>query len=399
MISNINSQATSQSTSSERKIGFYSDNKAGPTLVAFGGMHGNEPSGVLALKKVFQELNEHQPNFEGKFFGIACNLGALSLNKRFINADLNRIWTSENLKEISDQSNANLSSPEQFEQFEIYHLIQDILAEASGPLFFIDLHTTSSESQPFISINDTLRNRELGLRYPLPIILGVEEHLGGTILNYINDLGHIAIGFEGGQHDAPSSIENHEAFIWTTLINIGCLSRFGIPNGHIYEERLAKTTTDGQKIFEVRHKYTIGPDEQFVMKPHYVNFQSIKKNELLASNEAGNIHAAEKGKIFMPLYQGQGDEGYFIIRKIRWFWLKVSVVLRKTSFHKILPYLPGINRHQGLHHALEVNKRIARWYVTEIFHLLGFRKTELKDKHILFIKRKYDFKGPDVKKS
>ena len=129
----------------------------------------------------------------------------------------------------------------------------------------------------FISINDTLRNREEALKYPLPIILGVEEHLEGTILNYINHLGHISVGFEAGQHDAPSSIENQEAFIWTTLINIGCISEYDILDGHIYTERLAKTTTEGKKIFEVRYKYTINDNEEFTMKPHYVNFQNVKK--------------------------------------------------------------------------------------------------------------------------
>ena len=396
MITPINVQTISETKQLERVFGTYASNNPGPTLIAFGGMHGNEPSGVVALRKVFQEIHSYQPNFNGKFFGIACNLGALSAKKRYIKSDLNRIWTPENINKVSDRSNSNLSHPEQYEQFEIYHTVHDIIKETTGPLYFIDLHTTSAESQPFISINDTLRNRELALKYPLPIILGVEEHLEGTILNYINHLGHISIGFEAGQHDAPSSIENQEAFIWTTLINIGCISEYDILDGHIYPERLAKTTTEGKKIFEVRFKYTIGEKEEFTMKPHYVNFQFIKKNELLASNQNQNIYASEKGRIFMPLYQKQGDDGYFIIRRIKWSWLKISVILRKSSIHKILPYLPGIRKHQGLDHALEVDRKIARWYVVEIFHLLGFRRKIMKNSHILFIKRKYDFKGPGL---
>lgn len=396
MITPIKLPDISETTELERILGTYDGSKPGPTLIAFGGMHGNEPSGVIALRKVFQEIQSYQPNFNGKFVGIACNLGALSVKKRFIKSDLNRIWTPENISKVSDRSNSNLSHPEQFEQFEIYHIVHDIIKDALGPLYFIDLHTTSAESQPFISINDTLRNRQLALKYPLPIILGVEEHLEGTILNYINHLGHISVGFEAGQHDAQSSIENQEAFIWSTLINIGCISEYDILDGHVYPERLAKTTTEGKRIFEVRLKYTIGEDEEFTMKPHYVNFQAIKKNELLASNQSQNIYASEKGRIFMPLYQKQGDEGYFIIRKIKWIWLKISVILRKSSIHKFLAYLPGIKKYQGEDHVLEVNRSIARWYVIEIFHLLGFRRKIEKDRHILFIKRKYDFKGPDL---
>ena len=396
MITSTKLENISETIQLERILGTYTGNKPGPNLIAFGGMHGNEPSGVIALRKVFQEIHSYQPNFNGKFFGIACNLGALSAKKRFIKSDLNRIWTPENIRKVSDRSNSNLSHPEQYEQFEIYHAVQDIIKEASGPLYFIDLHTTSAESQPFISINDTLRNREEALKYPLPIILGVEEHLEGTILNYINHLGHISVGFEAGQHDAPSSIENQEAFIWTTLINIGCISEYDILDGHVYPERLAKTTTEGKKIFEVRYKYTISEGEEFTMKPHYVNFQSVRKNELLASNQHENIYALEKGKVFMPLYQKQGDDGFFIIKRIKWCWLQISTVLRKGSIHKILPYLPGIRKHNDLDYALEVNRKIARWYVIEIFHLLGFRRKILKKGHIIFIKRKHDFKGPEL---
>ena len=40
----------------ERIIGHISGKETGPTLVFFGGIHGNEPSGVEALDHVFAQL-------------------------------------------------------------------------------------------------------------------------------------------------------------------------------------------------------------------------------------------------------------------------------------------------------------------------------------------------------
>ena len=40
----------------ERIIGQISGKEKGPTVVLFGGIHGNEPSGVEALEQVFRQL-------------------------------------------------------------------------------------------------------------------------------------------------------------------------------------------------------------------------------------------------------------------------------------------------------------------------------------------------------
>src|SRR5690606_5346604 len=76
----------------KREIGRYDQNKSGVTVIAIGGMHGNEPAGVTALEKVFEYLHEHQPRFNGRLVGFAGNLKALELGERFIDRDLNRMW-------------------------------------------------------------------------------------------------------------------------------------------------------------------------------------------------------------------------------------------------------------------------------------------------------------------
>lgn len=48
--------------------------------------------------------------------------------------------------------------------------------------------------------------------------------------------------------------------------------------------------------------------------------------------------------------------------------------LRHLQLERLLPVLPGVHRHPDQATTLVVNPRIARWFVLEIFHLLGFRK-------------------------
>lgn len=377
----------------DRILGVYTKSVPGPTLICIAGMHGNEPAGILAFQRVFNRLNKTGAFISGRLVGLSGNIKALELGQRFIQKDLNREWSTKNILAIKNDHDKRTYVEAQ-QQRSLYHEIRHFLAERSGPAFFIDLHTTSSESQPYISINDTLRNREMAQQYPLPIVLGLEEHLEGTALSYINELGHIALGFEGGQHDDPAAISNLESVIWLTLLFSGQLSREQLPDLDRHYRLLAKNMLEKRKVFEIRHRHGIDSKDNFSMNEGYINFQHIHKGEVIATDKTGDIKAPETGRIFMPLYQAQGNDGYFIIRQIKWFWLKVSAFLRKTRFHRVLHLLPGVHKYEGLNYTLVVNTRIAMWYVREFFHLMGFRRKRIEGKYTIFLKREFDVREP-----
>ncbi len=97
------------------------------------------------------------------------------------------------------------------------------------------------------------------------------------------------------------------------------------------------------------------------------------------------IRAPKGGRIFMPLYQNEGDDGFLIIREVSPFWLKLSGYLRKSFFHGLLKYLPGVK--PVSEHSFEVNLNVARFLVKDIFHLLGYRVTQ-KDENTLICYRR-----------
>ena len=65
--------------------------------------------------------------------------------------------------------------------------------------------------------------------------------------------------------------------------------------------------------FTLVERYKIDADEEFKMEEGF-NFEKIYKGEVLATNQYGDIMFAVNGNIFMPLYQNQGKDGFFIIQ-------------------------------------------------------------------------------------
>ena len=79
-----------------RIIDRYEGKEPGPLLICIGGMHGNEPAGILAIQEVFRLLDIEDAcnpefSYRGSFIGIRGNLRAIQNEQRFIDRDLNRM--------------------------------------------------------------------------------------------------------------------------------------------------------------------------------------------------------------------------------------------------------------------------------------------------------------------
>ncbi|NNC70191.1 MAG: aspartoacylase, partial [Flavobacteriaceae bacterium] len=313
---------------------------------------------------------------------IAGNLNALKKNIRFEKSDLNRLWTQERILNINEAKD----NPERKEQLELHEVIKGLLYENKGPFYFIDLHTTSAESDPFITISDSLNNRKFASRFSLPVILGIEEYLEGPLLTFINEFGHISLGFEAGQHEGVESINNCIEFIWKTLVFSGCVDRDQIKD-YISLTNKIKQESKSKKFYEVNYRYYLQDNDDFMMANNFKNFDHIKKGEILAINNHTEIKAPISGQIFMPLYQKQGKDGFFIINKISKVWIVLSKALRKLKLQQALSLLPGIKQDPSNKYTLIVNPKTAQFLTTEIFHLFGYRKKISKKNKLLFIRR------------
>ncbi|MCR9017398.1 succinylglutamate desuccinylase/aspartoacylase family protein [Aquiflexum gelatinilyticum] len=358
--------------------------KSGPTVLFFAGVHGNEPAGVMALKEVFEDLSKKENTLRGTVYGLIGNQKALAKGKRYVDMDLNRLWTKANIKMVS---NKKVLLEEEKELLELLDLLREIIKTEKGPFYFIDYHTTSSKTLPFITINDSMINRKFARQFPVPIVLGIEEFLEGPLLSYINQLGYVAVGFESGQHTDPAAITNSVAFTYMTLAASGVIGKMDVEDFGHYPHQLEKAATSVRDIFEVVHLHRITGVDVFKMLPGFESFQKINKGTHLATNNYLPVYSGYDGRLFMPLYQNQGSDGFFIIRKIPEFALMLSALLRKIKIDNLFTLLPGVKWEHKDKEILRVNLNIAKFMTKPLFHLLGYRVRQLDGQYLRLYNR------------
>ncbi|WP_299441174.1 succinylglutamate desuccinylase/aspartoacylase family protein [uncultured Aquimarina sp.] len=391
----IYSKALDQSIDIERLIGYHKGNQPGPTLIFFGGIHGNEPAGVFALKKVFENLEVLKIPMSGNMYGISGNLWALKNGVRYKKEDLNRLWTNDNIKDLYTNK-PHPDNEDSIQQLDIYNTLKNILDVEKGPFYFFDLHTTSSQTIPFLTVNDSMLNRRFTMQYPIRMILGIEEYLDGPLLSYINEHGYVSFGFEAGQHDDPNSVKNHISFTYLSMVFAGCIHKNDVDFDKHYEF-LNSTLKKSHKTYEIFYLHKIRKGERFSMKTGFINFQKINKGQSLAISDGKSVIAKSKGRVFMPLYQDKGDDGFFIIKKTPYFFMYLSTILRKIRFDHILPTLPGIHWISDKKDSLIVNLKVARFFTKQFFHLLGYRSKEIDKTHLIIKNRETASRKEDYK--
>lgn len=383
----------------ERRLEAPGADPEGPTLVCAAAIHGDEPAGLLAVQRVLRTLEERRPPLRGRFYGLVGNRSALGKELRYVSEDLNRIWMRDRVQALEEVlstgegADRNGLRHEALEQWELLRELHEILDDSREEVYFLDLHTSSAQGEPFLCIGDTLRNRGFALRFQVPVILGLEECIDGALLEYVNNLGVVTMGVEAGQHRVGASVQHHEAVIWLALVHSGVLAPDNVPDLEACRERLRAAANGLPRVMEVRHRHPIEREDDFRMEPGFRNFELVEAGELLAHDRQGPVRADESGRILLPLYQGLGSDGFFLTREVRPFWLKVSALARRLRLDALLHWLPGVQRTDDPG-TLRIDPRVARWYAIEIFHLLGYRKHRSVDGNWVVSRRAYDRHSP-----
>ena len=366
-----------------RIIGHRTGEGAGRTLVLVAALHGNEPAGLHALRRVFERLPADSA-LRGEVLAVIGNVPALDHGVRYVDSDMNREWWPEAVEgPVPGQERV-----EDRERRALLDTIEPALRRARGAPIVVDLHTTSGDTPPFLTLGDTLRNRRFAEHFPLPMVLGLEEQLAATFLEYINNRGCITMGCEGGRHDAPEAVDHLEAATWIALTAAGVLDPDRVP-GPDPVERLRHAARGAPSAVEIRYRHEVPRGRTFIMAPGFRSFQTVQAGQRLGEWGDGRpVVAPESGRVLMPLYQPQGDDAFFLTRDVRHLWLTLSTLLRRLGFDRVAPLLPGVRRHPYIAGAVIVDRRVARWYTVEVFHLLGFRR-EVEQGHSLILSRRH----------
>lgn len=300
----------------QRVIGKIEGAHSGPTVVAIGGLHGNEPSGVSALQQVTANLKPKRELFNGNFLAVRGNIEALNRGVRYIDEDMNRIWFPSIIEKIKRTSRDALKSNERKEIKDLLDLLEGYIPEEpSHPVIFADLHSFSAEGNMFAITARKEAHINLFAKLHVPLIFGIEKTLRGAALSYYQDKGYVTFALEGGQHTNDVTVQNSTAAMLAMLDEIGCLDTSSLPAFEQHSDYLAHENKRLPGQVELVYQHMIEPGDNFQMREGFRNFQTVEAGDWLATDRDGKIRAQCGGYLLMPLYQDQGNDGFFIARE------------------------------------------------------------------------------------
>lgn len=184
----------------------YDTHIKGPNVLIFAGVHGNEISGINACKNIMDDAKSGKFVLKkGKLVIVFANLDAIKLNVRFKDINMNRVFDGIDL-------NQNLSELTRLRDLKKLFLNVD---------YFLDLHSTSSDTEPFILCDesDNFFAQKLNAKF---ILNGVEKFkmFNGISNFFAKKNGSVAITYEAGQHLDNDSFMNALNCIYSLLSEI-----------------------------------------------------------------------------------------------------------------------------------------------------------------------------------
>jgi predicted deacylase len=356
-----------------REIGRVRGAEGGPTLVVVAGIHGNEPAGIEAARRVFARMERGDVPLRGELVVLAGNVAALREGIRYHKKDLNRVWTEAHVDELRG-GHLPVLDEEDREQLELLAAIEGAIARSRGRVHLADFHTSSAQGIPFVLFGDTLAQREFVRVFPIPIVMGLEEQLDGVLSSYWTARGCVTFSVEGGQHDDTLSTDSLEAVIWLALEQGGLIDRGVHPEVAAGAALLERRRSGLPRVLEVMSRRAITPEDSFKMAPGFRNLDHAAAGRLLAHDRNGEIRAKEDGMVILPLYQGLGTDGFFWGRVVSETRMNASRFLRRLRVDRLLGLLPGVARDPGHPSRFIVNTRVARLYPLDVFHMFGYRR-------------------------
>jgi succinylglutamate desuccinylase len=297
-------KAIPKSTLFKRIIGNISGGDNQTLLVCIGGLHGNEQAGYDALEYLTSHLDKRL--FNGHFVAIGGNLQALREKKRYLQTDLNRIWLNDLIDNIPP--NSDISEYEELRQ--LIEVLRVIPHDTYKRRILIDLHTTSAPNGAFV-VRTTTTDDQLAKLLEVPIILGLDKKLAGTAMTYMEQWDYETFAFEGGTIGTENSANNLISGIWRIMQSLQMTTQ-PIPN---LEHTLGKSIKNGvPNYLNCEYIHKIPENSTFKMLEGFGNFDSIKEGQLLAHQDGKEIYSPYTGYILMPLYQDDGNDGFFIVK-------------------------------------------------------------------------------------
>jgi succinylglutamate desuccinylase len=254
-------------------------NARGPRVVLFGGVHGDELSGVHAIEKLFFDLFTGTRQLrQGSLTLVRGNEQALAAERRYLKHNLNRLFREEYGPEI-DRSSYEFNRAQE---------LKSVLHDCD---YFLDLHSAPIAQEPFMVAERPVVDFFSRLGIPR-IVTGWSKFsagaIGGDAENYANAHGARSATLESGSHFDKRS--NDVAY--RTIISL--LSLLEMMEG---AERPAVGPLEIVDVYSVVTKDA----DDFRYARAVDNFDLIEKDQAFAFQNGRAITVSEDSYLLIPM--------------------------------------------------------------------------------------------------
>ena len=275
--------------------------KKGPTSIVLVGVHGNEVCGIEALKNILPKLKVTKGRV---LFGYG-NPKAIKANKRFLEANLNRMFKENKLLSKNDKESYEYSRAQ---------FLKKYLKQADA---LLDIHASFTPNSRSFAICEP-KARRIARYLPVNLVVSGFNKLeaGGTDY-YMSSIGKIGICVECGYLGDAKSVKVAEKSI---LAFLGA-------RGNI----MKKSSPKKQSYTQMNDLYTTKTNN-FVLTKLFDDFEKVSKGQIIGIDGKEKVVAKKDGIILFARNRKQvGDEAFlfgqhkksikrwiFFIKT--WFW-------------------------------------------------------------------------------
>ena len=162
-----------------------------PEIAVVAGVHGDEPCGVRAVKRLLDE----RPTVERPVKLVVVNEAALERQVRFVDEDLNRAFPGDSHAKTHEG-----------------RLAHELIEELEGCLSF-SMHSTQSHAEPFAIVNQ-VNERATSICPQLPVQAMVEtsEFAEGRLFSQIETV-EVECGLQGSETAAQNALRLTRSFL------------------------------------------------------------------------------------------------------------------------------------------------------------------------------------------
>ena len=286
----------------------------GPLVVLLGGMHGNEPAGVMAVRRCFGQLAQAGSDAvrKGRLLGLLGNPEAFRRGVRQVDEDLNRAFVPERMAQAVGEGGTQ--TVEGAFAKTLYALLRaEVAAYRPTEVILLDLHTTSADGGDFVVLGDGPGGEALTRDLGVPVVLGLTGVLTGTLCGYLNaerlGVPTRAFAYEAGAHDGPESPGRAFALAAALLARIRV-----VRTGVLDIDGVDLDAEPGRPpLTRVVFRLAIAPGSAFAMMPGFRNFDAVQAGQVVAVLDGESVALERGGYMLMPLYQGEGRDGFFLV--------------------------------------------------------------------------------------